>query len=172
MNAEGLDEVSTRRLAGTLNVKGPALYKHFRNKADLFDAMVALMLKNSFASVDASVDWPDWLRHIALEARHGILNHRDGARLLVASSPGARPRVFLAESLAAPLQRAGFSNDTARLALATLASFVVGWTLNEQNEKSLEIMTFGKGSVEEAFNEGVNFIVQGLISQSKELLRP
>ncbi|NUU20624.1 MAG: helix-turn-helix transcriptional regulator, partial [Streptomycetaceae bacterium] len=41
---EGLDAVSTRRLAAELGVSGPALYNHFGTKDELIDAVVDSVL--------------------------------------------------------------------------------------------------------------------------------
>ncbi|HHT8960921.1 TPA: TetR family transcriptional regulator, partial [Burkholderia cenocepacia] len=42
----GIDGLSTRRLAERLGVQSPTLYWHFRNKAELLDAMAeAIMLE-------------------------------------------------------------------------------------------------------------------------------
>ncbi|MEV7024427.1 TetR/AcrR family transcriptional regulator [Kitasatospora sp. NPDC093558] len=40
IDAEGLDALSTRRLATELSVSGPSLYNHFATKDDLLDAVV------------------------------------------------------------------------------------------------------------------------------------
>ncbi|MFD3699316.1 TetR/AcrR family transcriptional regulator [Streptomyces sp. NPDC058646] len=39
VDAEGLDAVSTRRLAAALGVSGPSLYNHFRTKDEILDAV-------------------------------------------------------------------------------------------------------------------------------------
>lgn len=44
VDAEGLDAVSTRRLATELGVSGPALYNHFATKDELIDAVVDSVL--------------------------------------------------------------------------------------------------------------------------------
>lgn len=44
VDAEGLDVVSTRRLASELGVSGPALYNHFATKDELIDAVVDSVL--------------------------------------------------------------------------------------------------------------------------------
>ena len=40
LDREGLDRLSTRRLATALHIQGPSLYHHFRNKAELLGAKV------------------------------------------------------------------------------------------------------------------------------------
>lgn len=39
VDAEGLEAVSTRRLAAALGVSGPSLYNHFRTKDEILDAV-------------------------------------------------------------------------------------------------------------------------------------
>jgi len=39
IDAEGLEAVSTRRLAAELGVQGPSLYHHFGNKEEILDAV-------------------------------------------------------------------------------------------------------------------------------------
>ncbi|MDB5682744.1 MAG: TetR family transcriptional regulator [Sphingomonas bacterium] len=163
LNEVGLDGLSTRRLAAEMNVKGPALYKHFRSKADLLDYMATAMLRTTFADLDPTVHWTDWLRDLAAASRAGIRQYRDGARLLLASSPAGPLRSQLIPSLAHPLMAAGFEEHSARRALATLASFVVGWMLNEQNEGTRNMMGDELRSVQGAFDEGVETIVAGLV---------
>jgi len=163
LNEVGLDGLSTRRLAAEMNVQGPALYKHFRSKADLLDYMATAMLQTTFADLDPTVHWTDWLRHLAAASRAGLRQYRDGARLLLASSPAGPLRSQLIPSLANPLMAAGFEEHNARRALATLANFVLGWVLNEQNEGTRTMMSAELRSIQGAFDEGVETIVAGLV---------
>lgn len=162
MNEFGLEEVSTRRIAAVLGVKGPALYKHFRSKADLLDAMAAAMLSERFSTIDQGLSWDDWLLRLSQNARAAALTYRDGSRLLIASSPSAAPRIVLAQELSQPLLRQGFDQEAARLSLAIVASFVTGWALNEQHGAAREVMAFGRDSVDEAFDEAVRTILTGI----------
>ena len=83
----GLDQLSTRRLAAELGVKGPSLYWHFRNMAELHDLMADKLLTDALPSPDAFDDWKTWLAEGARAYRRAALSHRDGARILA----GARP---------------------------------------------------------------------------------
>jgi len=165
LNEVGLDGLSTRRLAAELNVQGPALYKHFRDKAQLLDHMATAMLKSAFADLDPNQHWTDWLREIAFASRKSLHCYRDGARLLITSSPNAPLRSQLVPILARPLVAAGFEETDARHALATMASFVMGWVLNEQNDATREMMAKELGTVEGAFEEGVEVVIAGIIAR-------
>lgn len=165
LNEVGLEGLSTRRLAAEMNVQSPALYKHFRSKAELLDYMATAMLKNVFADLDPTRHWTDWLRDLAAASRDGLRRYRDGARLLLISSPAAPLRSQLIPSLAQPLMTAGFEEHAARHALATLASFVMGWVLNEQNDGTRAMMAKEMRSVQSAFDEGVEIIVPGIAAR-------
>lgn len=165
LNEVGIEGLSTRQLAARLNVQGPALYNHFRNKAQLLDRMATTMLLLAFGELDPGVHWKDWLRGLARASRSSILKYRDGARLLVMSSPNAPLRSQLIPFAAQPLIDAGFDPYVARHALATLASFVEGWTLNEQNDATRALMNLGFADVGAAFDESVEILVAGLVAR-------
>lgn len=172
LNEVGLDGLSTRRLAAEMNVKSPALYKHFRSKAELLDYMATAMLKKTFGDLDPSVHWSDWLRNIAAASREALRNYRDGARLLLSSSPAAPLRSQLIPVLAQPLVAAGLDEAAARHVLATLASTVMGWMLNEQNPATRAMMVAEFQSVQDGFDAAVEFIIAGVAARHAARLAP
>lgn len=165
LNECGLEALSTRRLAAVLNVKSPALYKHFRNKAELMDHMATAMLRDAFVGLDRDVPWADWVRGIAYASRASMACYRDGARLLLVSSPSAPLRSQIIAFTADPLINVGFAPPLARHALATLASFVIGWMLNEQNDATQTLMKSDFGDTDKAFARSVEIIVEGIAAR-------
>lgn len=172
LNEVGLDGLSTRRLATAMNVKSPALYKHFSNKAELLDYMATAMLRQTFSDLDPCVHWSDWLRDIAAASRAALWNYRDGARLLLSSSPAAPLRSQLIPVLAQPLVAAGLDEPAARKVLATLASMVMGWMLNEQDQATRAMMATQFHSGQEGFDEAVEFIIAGVAVRHAVMLEP
>lgn len=162
LNDVGLDGLSTRKLADRLDVQGPALYKHFASKADLLDYMAATLLNRALAGLERDVPWEDWLRSLASASRHSVLRYRDGARLLVTTSPSLPRRSRLAASVTEPLLAHGFEHASARHAIVVTSSFVEGWMLNEQNSATRAMMENELGNVEHAFVAGVELIIAGL----------
>ncbi len=162
LNEIGLDALSTRKLAAELNIQSPSLYKHFRNKAELLDHMVTTMLTAHFAGLDRDVAWDDWLRGLARASRAAIRQYRDGARLLVASSPSAPRRSKVATDVVQPLIACGFDYAAARHSVVILSTMVEGWMLNEQNDATLEMMVREFGDIDRAFDKAVEIIVAGL----------
>jgi TetR/AcrR family tetracycline transcriptional repressor len=157
----GLDRLSTRRLATALDVQGPSLYHHFRNKAELLGQMAASMVQTGFVSLDAEADWDVWLRALAHASRAMILEYRDGARLLASSDPSDVMRHELLPRIAQPLVAAGFSRPVANETVAALASFVIGWTINEQNERMRALME-SMMTLDEGFAAAVDTFIIGV----------
>ena len=164
LNRVGLDALSTRRLAEELDVKGPSLYHHFRNKGELLGQMAVAMIARCLAELDTSVGWEDWVRTLAHASRRMMHQYRDGARIIAASSPTDAMRTDLIPSLEAPLLRAGFSVHQANEIIGLMSSFVIGWTMNEQNEGMREYMV-SMLDLDESFELAIETIVLGLEQQ-------
>ena len=128
VNEEGLDALTTRRLGERLGVKGPALYRHFKNKQELINALAMTFFVGP--QVPAPVDtWREWLEVGARSTRRQILACRDGARIIVMAKPDLSARI---DRLLAPLTKAGFNTTEALLASHLVGRFVIGWTSSEQ----------------------------------------
>ncbi len=135
LNEVGLDQLSTRRLAEKLGVQQPALYWHFRSKGDLLDALNALMLSRYHAdrAPRPGEPWDEFTLATARSFRQAMLSVRDGARL----NAGTRPD----DSQFADAERqlelyvdAGFTPDEAFAISITVARYVTGFVLEEQDE--------------------------------------
>lgn len=128
----GLDQLSTRRLAAELGVKGPSLYWHVKNMAELRDLMADQLLTDALPAPDAFDDWRDWLAEGARGFRRAALSHRDGARILAGARPTEARRANRFAPNIARLRAAGFSETHARACFMVLARFAMGWALAEQ----------------------------------------
>ncbi|VBB11626.1 tetracycline resistance transcriptional repressor TetR [Burkholderia stabilis] len=175
----GIDGLSTRRLAERLGAQSPTLYWHFRNKAELLDAMAeAIMLERHDASLPQEGEaWDAWLVENARSFRRALLAYRDGARL----HAGTRPRDLHFGSIERKivlLGEAGFAPDEAVDVMYAIGRFVVGWVLEEQAEPDGEadaplpdaatypLLAKGWAALrerggDEAFERGVTLIVDG-----------
>jgi len=132
LDETGLEGVSTRKLAMRLQVEGPALYHHFRNKQDLLGEMANAVLSGAIEHI-AAATWQGWMTQTATSIRAALAQHRDGARLVTSAWPNAEMNELLLPRLLAPLRAAGFSQELAHRAILMQSSLVIGWTLNEQN---------------------------------------
>jgi TetR/AcrR family tetracycline transcriptional repressor len=132
LNEEGLDGLTTRRLADALNVQGPALYWHFKNKQELIDEMAMAMMDDAFGPLDPSQHWTDWLVEGASRIRSVMLSYRDGARLFAGYRPRESHGRMDPATFLGPLLAAGFSADEAHSIATVIGRFTFGWTVDEQ----------------------------------------
>ncbi|MEV6398793.1 TetR/AcrR family transcriptional regulator [Streptomyces sp. NPDC051907] len=132
VDAEGLDAVSTRRLAAQLGVSGPSLYNHFRNKDEILDAVADAVS----AQVDLSMfeegddrDWRTALHDWAVSYRAALRAHPNTVPVL-ARGPGRRPAgLKVADAVFGAMVRAGWPPAQATHIGALMRYFITGSAL-------------------------------------------
>ncbi|WP_331772020.1 TetR/AcrR family transcriptional regulator C-terminal domain-containing protein (plasmid) [Embleya sp. NBC_00888] len=136
LDVEGLDGLTTRKLGAALNVRGPALYRHFPSKEALLDAMADRLLEAVAAPLPAG-PWDEQLTFLAGRLRAALLSHRDGARV-VAGTYVAGPNTRLVEdAVFGILQAADFPAERAGWVALSLGHYVLGHTIEEQAQAQL-----------------------------------
>jgi TetR/AcrR family transcriptional regulator, tetracycline repressor protein len=134
LDAEGLDGVTTRRLAARLGVQSPTLYWHLPNKAALVAAIADAILDQQFGDVsppDPGQHWQDWLSGLAERLRRALLAHPDGARV-VSASQLSHTMATISELAMSTLVARGIPLRQARVIVLTVERFTVGHVLEEQ----------------------------------------
>lgn len=128
VDAEGLEAVSTRRLAAALGVSGPSLYNHFRTKDEILDAVADAVS----ARVDLSMfetgrlDWRDALHAWAHSYRDALSDHPNIVPVL-ARGPGRRPAgLRLADAVFGAMTAAGWPPAQATRIGALMRYFILG----------------------------------------------
>ena len=134
LDAEGLDGVTTRKLATRLGVQSPTLYWHVPNKAALVtaiaDAILADLVRQAAPPV-AGQAWRDWLSSLAHLLRSALLAHPDGARVVSSAQLSASMNA-ISELAMSSLVAAGISLRRARVITLAVERFTVGYVLEEQ----------------------------------------
>jgi len=156
LDAVGLDGLSTRKLAGTLGVKGPSLYWHFKNMGELRDLMADALLTDALPGPEDFGDWKTWLVEGARAYRRAALSHRDGARILASARPTDVRRNDRFTANIARLRGEGFDEREAWGAFMALARYAMGFALAEQA---------GRGATDNStatFELGLQAMVDGL----------
>ncbi|MFE0276114.1 TetR/AcrR family transcriptional regulator [Streptomyces sp. NPDC058992] len=132
VDAEGLDAVSTRRLAAELGVSGPSLYNHFRNKEEILDAVAdAVSAKVDLSMFDESDprDWRTALHDWAVSYRAALTEHPNVVPVL-ARGPGRRPAgLKVADAVFGAMVRAGWPPAQATHIGALMRYFITGSAL-------------------------------------------
>lgn len=139
IDGEGLDAVSTRRLAAELGVRGPSLYNHFATKDEILDAVADSIIEHVDTAVFADRPWPEALRtwghsyRAALAAHPNIVPH-------MARGPGRRPAALrMADAVYGGLVREGWPPARATHIGALMRYLVAGSALG----------SFARGFVED-----------------------
>ncbi|MEP7240731.1 MAG: TetR/AcrR family transcriptional regulator C-terminal domain-containing protein [Devosia sp.] len=136
LNEAGLDQFSTRRLAERLGVQQPALYWHFRSKADLLDALNSEMLTRFHVHrlPRPGEPWDEFTFALARSFRRALLSVRDGARINAGTRPSIREFADAERQLRHYVD-AGFSAEDALHISISITRYVVGYVLEEQDER-------------------------------------
>jgi TetR/AcrR family tetracycline transcriptional repressor len=132
----GLDGLSLRRLAKDLDVQAAALYWHIKDKQELLDRMAEEMLVEEFASLREAPapepdGWDEWLRDMMWRLRRSLRTHRDGARLFALAQPAAES-LLVVERMTQAFTVAGFSSEDALRNTGLVATYTLGFVLDEQ----------------------------------------
>jgi TetR/AcrR family tetracycline transcriptional repressor len=134
LDAEGFENVTTRKLAARLGVQSPTLYWHLPNKAALVNALAEAILEQEFPELEPpgpDEHWQDWLGALAGRLRRALLAHPDGARILSAAQL-CRRMAALSELAMSTLAARGVPLRQARVIVLTVERFTVGHVLEEQ----------------------------------------
>jgi TetR/AcrR family tetracycline transcriptional repressor len=137
LDAEGLENVTLRRIAAKLNVQAPALYWHFKNKQDLTDDVAQTILSiaklDNFTAPTDINNWPTWLADLMHCLRNALIAHKDGGRVVAGATYG---RAYTLEKIMVGvtrvLEKAGFDKLNAGLAASTTIDYVWGFVIEEQ----------------------------------------
>ncbi len=141
VDAEGLQAVSTRRLAAELGVSGPSLYNHFRTKDEILDAVADRIC----AEVDVSMfeDGTEWRAALLAWGRsyRAALAAHPHIVPYLAQGPGRRPsQLRMADAVFGGMTAAGWPKAQATRIGALMRYFVAGSALG----------SFARGFVDDA----------------------
>jgi AcrR family transcriptional regulator len=123
---EGPEAISLRRLGAELGVDATAVYRHFRDKDALLEAVADRLLQDLADRYRPTGGWRDDLRRLAIEGRAMYLGHPRLARIIAASPEPLPGNRRLTEQAIGSLRAAGLSDRDAALAYEALASYVAG----------------------------------------------
>jgi TetR/AcrR family tetracycline transcriptional repressor len=136
LNEVGLDALTTRRLAERLGVQQPALYWHFKSKSLLLDALNEEMLRrfHTHRLPQLGEAWDAFAVANARSFRRAMLAVRDGARINAGTRPSTSQFADAEKQLRLYVD-AGFTVDEAFRISIAVARYVVGFVLEEQDER-------------------------------------
>lgn len=136
VDEEGAEALSLRVLAQRLDSSTATLYRHFSNRAELINHVI----DHTFGAVSAQADglrslgWEEACRAMAMWMFESLRSHPNVAPLLLAQVPTGPNAMALREVTLQVLLDAGFSPPVAIRCYATLARFVLGFSIQLNGE--------------------------------------
>jgi AcrR family transcriptional regulator len=124
---DGIDALSMRKLAMELGVDPMSLYNHVRDKDDLLDGMVDVVIGEIEPAIDGT-GWRSSLRGTILGARQTLLRHRWAPRVIESRRDASPAAMAYYDAVLGILRGGGFSVEIAHHALHTLGSRALGFS--------------------------------------------
>ena len=129
ISTDGAQALSMRALAARLGVVPGALYRHVRNKEQLYDLVLDAVLTEAGGQADPTQPWTAQITVLAHRLRSVLDNHPGVAALLKTRDPLSPASLALAEAFLAPLLAAGLPGREAALAFRLIYDYILGFAL-------------------------------------------
>jgi len=139
---EGLEAVSMRRLGTELGIEAMSLYTHVRDKDDLLDGMIELVIREIPIHRDGA-DWKASLRTTIHSARSVILRHPWAPRVIETRNDPGPSGLRYYDAVMGILREGGFSLEMTHHAIHLFGSRLLGFTqdlFDDSPDVSLDAM--------------------------------
>jgi AcrR family transcriptional regulator len=123
---EGPDAVTLRRLGSELGVDPTAVYRHFRDKAELLVAIADRLLLEALEGFALTGSWRADLRALTMRARRAYLAHPRLAHLVASSQAPLPSERRISELALGLLREAGLTVAEAAQAFQAIESYTAG----------------------------------------------
>ena len=131
-DAGGLETLTMRTLADTLDVAPMALYRHVANKDDLIDAMVDVVF-GEIGPPSGAGDWKAAMRRRAISVRDALLRHRWAVGLMESRRHPGPANLRHHDAVIGRLRAAGFDMAATAHAYSVLDAYIYGFALTKLN---------------------------------------
>ncbi|GAA0591145.1 TetR family transcriptional regulator [Kribbella sandramycini] len=127
---DGLDALSMRKLGHELGIEAMSLYNHVRNKSDLLDAIVDLVLTDIDVP-PSGTPWKEAMRRRSISAHEVLVAHPWAAMQIMSRFTIGPGMTKYLDATLGRLLEGGFTVEGALDAWHTLDSHLYGFTLQE-----------------------------------------
>lgn len=131
-DSDGIESLSMRKVAQSLNVEAMSLYHHVSNKADLVAAMIEYIAPE-IDPPSPNVDWQDAMTKRARIIKSVIEDHPWAAQLFISGINDGPRMMKYSDSTIGYLLQAGFTTKLADYAWNIIDSYIYGFNLQRQN---------------------------------------
>lgn len=136
VDAHGIDQLSMRKLGGVLGVEGMALYHYFRNKAELVDGILDVILAGLAARLSPEGDPLDRVRRTFDLLRSVATEHPHAFLTMVSRSFRTQQALAFYEQLLVLFHEAGLSPEQSGRYYRLMANFTVGAGIADVGSRS------------------------------------
>jgi AcrR family transcriptional regulator len=134
LDADGLDLLSMRHVARTLNTTAAALYWHVGSKDGLLDLIFDRVIGEQPVPDPDPGRWEEQIKDVARTMRSTILDHRDIVRLSIGRIPLGPNALRYADRVLGILRAGGLPDPLAVAGMQLLFSIVIGFAIDETGE--------------------------------------
>lgn len=129
--AGGYEGMSIRSLAAQLGVSPMALYRHIRDKNDLLDEVVDILLAELWRPAADEDDWQAWIIEAAVRLREFLVTQPAGLHVYLDHPVVSPTAVQRMDAMMDVLRGAGLDEATARSAYGALHTYTIGFAALE-----------------------------------------
>jgi AcrR family transcriptional regulator len=130
----GLDQLSMRHIARTLNTTAGALYWHVGSKDGLLDLIFDRVIGEQEVPDPDPEHWQEQIKQVAHTMRATILAHRDIVRLSIGRIPMGANALRYSDRVVGILRAGGLPDELAVTGHQLLISIVNGYAIDETGE--------------------------------------
>ena len=134
LDAHGLEALSMRHLAKTLDTGAATLYWHVGSKDGLLDLIFDHIIGEQPVPDPDPDRWQEQIREVARTMRATILRHRDVVRLSIGRMPMGPNALTYSDRLLAILRAGGVPDELAVTGHRLLFAIVNGFTMDDTEE--------------------------------------
>jgi AcrR family transcriptional regulator len=134
LDADGLDRLTMRYVARTLDSTAAALYWHVGSKDGLLDLIFDRVIGEIPVPDPDPDNWQEQVKQLARDERATILGHRDIIRLSIGRIPMGPNALRHADRVLAILRTGGVPDELAVAGQQLLISIVIGFAIDETGE--------------------------------------
>ena len=129
----GIESLSMRKLAQSLDVVPMALYRHVANKDELLGGMIDVVVGEIDPPLEG-VGWKTAIRERILSARRALLRHPWASRVMESRTTPTPVVLGYMDSMIGQFRAGGFSIDLTHHALHAMGSRMFGFTQEVFND--------------------------------------
>jgi AcrR family transcriptional regulator len=163
IDANGIDSLSMRQLGQALGIEAMSIYHYFRNRDDLLDGVVEVVMQEIIDTVDKNhrrnQGWKTAARKFIRAYRIVGNRHPNGFRLVAQRTLRTAAARRVGQALTDAFAASGLNSEQAVIAYRAMTCFVAGFVLFETSGMKPAYTT---GNVDLEFEKSLDILLAGI----------